>query len=118
MKRYLVILLILAFQACIDLFPKNEKLLKEYVLRNGEKIQLYYINLGATSSNIIQIRKKNRGQNSLISIIKGFNDTYPIEVNQINDTLLKITFIDTTSIWKGPNRDFEISLNDSATIKQ
>ena len=117
MKNILFIILILGFQACVDLFPKNQKLLKEYKLQNGNTIEVYYVNLGATSNNIIQIRKKVNQKDFLVTIIKGFDDTYLINLNQINDSALKITFTDTSSYWKGKSRDFDIHLNDSATIK-
>jgi len=44
------------------MFEKDEKLLKEHVKSNGEKIGIYYVGLGATTNDVIQVRKEGQGK--------------------------------------------------------
>ena len=113
MKNRMALFLIFVLPAC-NFFPKDEKLLMEYKLWNGNTIEVFYINLGATSKNIIQVRKNESKKDFVVAIIEGFDDTYSINLKQIHDTLLKISFTDTT-YFKGSSSDFHINLNDSAS---
>ncbi len=46
----------------------------------------------------------------MIEQIEGFNDEYKVEFNQLNDTLVKVTLIDTAA-FKGTRMDWTINLN-------
>ena len=41
------------------IFEKEEILLAEHTKMNGEKIKIYYVGLGATTNDVIQIRKND-----------------------------------------------------------
>ena len=100
----------LSFARCS--FEKEEKLMAEYKLKDGNVIELRYVGYGATTPNIIQVNKKNPNEDTsvLIEKIEGFDYNYKVEFNQINDTLLKVTLIDTSS-FKGNHMDWMINLN-------
>ena len=93
------------------MFPKDEHLLGKYKMNNNSTIELHYIGLGATTKDIIEVRKKTADSITLVAKIEGFNDTYKVEMKSIDDTLLKIIFTDTID-FKGKSRDFIINLNE------
>ena len=45
-----------------------------------------------------------------MEIIEGFNDTYKIDIGILSDSIIKITFTD-TSYFKGKSVDVPINLN-------
>ena len=93
------------------MFPKDEHFLGRYKMNNITTIELHYIGLGATTKDIIEVRKKTADGTTLVTRIEGFNDTYKVEMKSINDTLLKIIFTDTID-FKGQSRDFIVNLNE------
>jgi hypothetical protein len=54
------------------LFPKEEKLLKEYST-DGKFFKAYYVGLGATTNDVIQIREVTGSGQKLIKAIEGYN---------------------------------------------
>gem|GEM_PF-5706796 len=119
MKKILFfLLLVLINVSCFELFNKNERLINSYKLNNSnDVIELYFIGLGTTTNNVIEIRKTNSSQTKVIKKIKGPNDTYKVDIQQINDTLIKIVFTDTVG-FKGAQREFVVNVsgNDSLEI--
>jgi hypothetical protein len=73
------------------MFEKEETLLAEHTKTNGEKIRIYYVGLGATTNDVIQIRKNNKNGPLWV------NDKYNCLNNSmlINDSTLQIILSDT-----------------------
>jgi predicted Rdx family selenoprotein len=90
MKRSLIALTILTVSSC-NLFDKNERLLAEHLKTNGEKINVYYVALGATTNDVIQVRKSN--QDSIIWASDKYNHLKDSKL--INDTILQMVLSDT-----------------------
>jgi hypothetical protein len=90
MKPIIVTIIILFSQAC-NMFEKDERLLAEHQKNNGEKIKIYYVGLGATTSDVIQIRKSNLS--SPLWVSEKYN--YMESSKLINDTSLQLVLSDT-----------------------
>ena len=90
MKLIIILTVVLFSQGC-TLFEKDEKLLAEHQKSNGEKIKIYYVGLGATTSDVIQVRKSNQDKPIWV------NDKYNyIESSKlINDSSLQLVLSDT-----------------------
>ena len=73
------------------LFDKDERLLAEHQKSNGEKIKIYYVSLGATTNDVIQVRKSN--QDSSIWALDKYN--YLKSSMLISDTILQMVLSDT-----------------------
>lgn len=73
------------------MFEKDERLLAEYQKSDGEKIKIYYVGLGATTNDVIQIRKSS--QSSPLWVSEKYN--YMESSKLINDTSLQIVLSDT-----------------------
>jgi hypothetical protein len=62
MKKFFLILFILfLIQGCFG-FEKNETLLITHQISNGDIIEIYFVTLGATTSDVIQVRKSNQSK--------------------------------------------------------
>jgi len=59
MKSIIAAIMILFSHGC-TIFEKDETLLAEHKKSNGEKIKIYYVGLGATTNDVIQVRKSNQ----------------------------------------------------------
>jgi hypothetical protein len=90
MKSVAFIILGLLIQSC-TMFKKDEKLLAEHQKSNGEKIKVFYVGLGATTNDVIQVRKAN--QESPIKVFEKYN--YLESSMLVNDTLLQLVLNDT-----------------------
>ncbi|MBE2230460.1 MAG: hypothetical protein IAE96_07460 [Chitinophagaceae bacterium] len=90
MKSIIAVFIILFSQGC-TMFEKDETLLAEHKKSNGEKIKIYYVGLGATTSDVIQVRKANQDKPLWV------NDKYNYMESSklINDTSLQIVLSDT-----------------------
>ena len=112
-KPCFLILSILFFSSCFNMFKKEKRLISQYKIDEKNILEIYFVGLGATTKDVIEVREKNiNGSNRLVSVISGFDDSYRIEFKPINDSLIKIIFRD-TSIFKGMSKDFLINLRDS-----
>jgi hypothetical protein len=111
------VLLIVLLTRCSS-FEKEEKLMGEYKLNDGNILELRYIGYGASTENVIRVNKRNPKENTSVMVeqIKGFDNNYQVEFNQMNDTLVKVTLIDTSN-FKGKRMDWEINLNKRANQK-
>ena len=90
MKSIIIIAIILFSQGC-TLFEKDEKVLGEHKKSNGEKIKIYYVGLGATTNDVMQVRKSN--QSSPLWVSEKYN--YMESSKLINDTSLQLILSDT-----------------------
>lgn len=90
MKLIIAVLVIVFSQGC-TMFEKDETLLAEHTKSNGEKIKIYYVGLGATTSDVIQVRKANQDKPLWV------NDEYNYMKSSmlINDSSLQIVLSDT-----------------------
>jgi len=88
MRLFLCILFI--SQGC-NLFDKDERLLSENVRSDGESIKVYYVGLGATTTDVIQVRKGN--QKTPLNVFKQYNFLKSSKL--INDTSLQLIMSDT-----------------------
>ena len=76
--------------AC-TLFDKDERLLAEHQKSTGDKVRIYYVSLGATTNDVIQVRKLN--QDSSIWALDKYN--YLKSSKLIGDTILLMVLSDT-----------------------
>lgn len=89
----ILFLIILVFTSIVfylnnfKLFPKEEKLLDKCVTKDGIIIEAYHVMLGATTNEVIQIKKKSG--NSYI-LLKAFENKNEAELHLIDDTTVKI----------------------------
>jgi hypothetical protein len=104
-----VVLLIYLFLFTGCSLEIEKRKIAEYKLKDGDAIELIYRGGGATAPDYIEVKKK--GSNSIIHDIKGFDDRYLFSFNQLNDSLLKVTFTD-TAYFKGQRTDVIINLNN------
>ncbi|WP_147313953.1 hypothetical protein [Deminuibacter soli] len=85
-----VILTTLIIQSC-SLFEKDERLLTEHTTSNGQKIEIYYVGLGATTNDVIQVRKS--GLKKPVWISDKYNCLKASDL--INDISLRLVLTDT-----------------------
>ena len=89
-KITLLILISLIIQGC-NLFSNDEKLLAEHIQANGNKIKIYYVSLGATTNDVLQVRKD--GKDTPIWVSDKYN--FVASSKLIDDTLLVLVLSDT-----------------------
>ena len=90
MKIFIILMIVFIANGC-KLFDKDERLLAEHQKSNGEKIEIYYVSLGATTNDVIQVRKSN--QHSSIWALDKYN--YLKSSMLISDTILQMVLSDT-----------------------
>ncbi|HEU5168668.1 MAG TPA: hypothetical protein VFU29_24150 [Chitinophagaceae bacterium] len=90
MKLITGVFIILFSQAC-NLFEKDEIVLAEHKRSNGERVKIYYVGLGATTRDVIQVRKAN--EEKLLWVTDKYN--YIKSSKLIDDTSLQIVLSDT-----------------------
>ncbi len=95
MNRYTIAFALLILYGC-NLFEKDERLLAEHLRKNGEKINIYYVSLGATTNDVIQVRKSNK--DSVVWAEDKYN--YLKDSKLINDTALQMVLTDTGTNFK------------------
>lgn len=90
MKAFIILMVVFIANGC-TLFDKDERLLAEHQKSTGEKIRIYYVSLGATTNDVIQVRKSN--QDSSIWALDKYN--YLKSSKLISDTILQMVLSDT-----------------------
>ena len=90
MKILILLLVVSVFNSC-NIFEKDERILAEHQRSNGEKIKIYYVSLGATTNDVIQVRKTS--QDKPLWVSDGYN--YLGNSKLINDTSLQLIVSDT-----------------------
>ncbi len=93
-------------------FESNLIKVGKKTLNDKSVIELYYFGGGATAPDVVWVKKMVKNDQWYIGKIKWYcPDGYETNIWQINDTLIKIRFID-TSTWKGTHTDFIINTNN------
>lgn len=114
--KSLLFISLAGFISCDNIFEKNQRLIGDFKLQNGNVIELYYIGYGATTPNVIWINeKKAAGSDTIINRIDGFDYKYTVSFNQLNDSLLKIVFTD-TAYFKGRQTERIVNLNQRIKV--
>jgi len=79
--------------ASCQLFEIEERLLIDYTSDDGEKVNIYFIQAGATANDVIQVRiKKGHEQER---VIQSFEHNYLQGSRLINDSILQLILNDT-----------------------
>jgi hypothetical protein len=86
----LPILLVAILLVACNFFPKDETLIASHKTSNGQRINIYFVALGATTEDVIQIRKANPDR-----LLKAYEHNYLIESKIINSSTLRIILSDT-----------------------
>lgn len=75
MKKILLIILfcLFIFPSCFNLFDSEEKLVASISLNNQVTFDAYYVTTGATTEDVVQIRRKQNGRISIIKAYEGFS---------------------------------------------
>jgi len=87
----LVFLTTLLFISSCQMFHKEESLLFEYKTKDGNKITIYYVTLGATTDDVIQVRESDK--NDPLWTSKKYN--YLKSSEMTSDTTLRLVVGDT-----------------------
>jgi len=88
--KIIITIVVLFVQSC-TMFEKDEKILAEHQKSNGEKIKILYVGLGATTNDVIQVRKEN--QDTPLKVFEKYNSLESSKL--INDTTLQVVLNDT-----------------------
>ena len=111
--KYFILLFILFPYSCTDYTEKKITMI-HYQLRNGDAIELEYTignEIGATTPDVTWIRKiPKNGDSYLIGKIKAVFEGDNVIISQLNDSIIKIRFIDTV-IGKKQFKDYIVNLN-------
>lgn len=96
MKKALSVRIFVLAAICgCTLFPIEKTLIVEHTRVNEDKIMIYFVSTGATTENILQIRKK--GLNSKDEILKSLTKYNYLENSKlVNDSTLSLILKDTT----------------------
>ena len=89
--KLIVLVLVNIFIVQCTVFKKEETLLAEYICSNGDRIRIYFVAVGATAQDNIQVRKLPN--NKIIAAFEKYN--YLKTSNLINDSLLQVVLSDT-----------------------
>jgi hypothetical protein len=104
-------LLPLCFISCFNMFNENKTVLLEYKVDSVTNLEIYIVGHGATTKDVTKIEKD---KSSIITIVKQIDYSYAgfkTELSRINDTLFRVTFVD-TSTFKGRSKIYDININD------
>ncbi|HXB07678.1 MAG TPA: hypothetical protein VNW04_11190, partial [Puia sp.] len=87
------IFIVLLYASC-SIFEKNERQLAQFYAGNGDKIEIYFVTLGATTNDVIQVRRIKAGRKS--EILKAFEKYNFLESSRmLNDSMLQLIVCDT-----------------------
>lgn len=94
--KYSVLYIIMIFWSLTSctLFEKRERLLFECKTSNGERVGIYYVELGATTDDVIQIRRS--ASKDHVEVIKVFDNYNFLESSKLlSDSVLEVVVSDT-----------------------
>jgi uncharacterized protein (UPF0264 family) len=94
------------------MFDKKEDKLLTYRIDAETNIEVYSSGYGATSKDFTEIKKTTSSGSALIKRIDGSYSGYQVKIDHVNDTIFKITFID-TAIFKGMKKTFVFNINEN-----
>jgi hypothetical protein len=66
MKKAAVYLLGVLFASC-NLFEKQERLIQTIKSTNGKHVKIYFVGLGATTNDVVQVRKVDNDGNETLA---------------------------------------------------
>ena len=108
--KLILLLATLMTYGCTDIFDKEEVLMGSLEIDSLNRIVLVYIGTGATTKNIIEVRKLQKNSPMLVlKKIEGFDYNYKVTLNKVNDTIVKLQFSDTTH-FIGSSSEFLINV--------
>ena len=88
--KKVILIITLSIHGC-SLFEKDETLLAEHKKGNGEKIKIYHIGVGATSKDVIHVRKSSSKTPIWVNDKYNFLESSKL----INDSILQLILSDT-----------------------
>lgn len=91
MKAVIKIFLVVLFMQACTVFEKDERLLNQHRKTNGEEIKILYVGLGATTDDVIQVRKSK--PDTLLWVSEKYNYLKSSEL--VGDTSLRMILSDT-----------------------
>lgn len=89
-KSFIILSLFFLIQGCFG-FEKDETLLITHQKSNGDIIEIYFVVLGATTSDVIQVRKSSQNEP-----IKAFKHNVLKKSVLLNDNELLLILSDST----------------------
>jgi len=92
-KKALICTIIFSLTAC-NMFEKQEKLLQTLNNSDGKTIKFYAVDLGATTNDVIQVRKVNKDNTE--TLIHAYEHNLLKGARFITNDSLVIIFSDTT----------------------
>jgi hypothetical protein len=95
-RYYLFVVYILTTISECNLYEKQERLLKTIPIGNESLINIYFIDMGATTEETIQVRIKYPSKDE--NVLTNFKRNYLDNARLINDSSLLITTKDTGSL--------------------
>jgi len=91
MKKITILSIIILITQSCNLYSKDERLLAELKRTNGTKIKIYFVTVGATANDNIQVR--NDGQDNPLWVSEKYN--FLSSSKLIGDALLQLIMTDT-----------------------
>jgi len=98
-KRYNVAKLLMClsiFLVSCNLYEKTERPLSSFSTTDGAKISIYYVDMGATTKEVIQVRSNKVYQNN--GVIANFDKNCLQESKLLNDSTLFLVLKDSGSV--------------------
>jgi hypothetical protein len=87
--RFIIVFSFFLFGCSI--FPKQEILLAKHQKLNGEELGIYHVSMGATTNDVIQVRRVN--QNKILWVSENYNCLKHSIL--ISDSILQLVLTDT-----------------------
>jgi len=92
MKKLLLGLSVFSFVSC-NLFEKEERLIHTLSSTDGKVVKFYYVALGATTNDVIQIRKVDKDKET---IVQAYEHNFLNSARFITNDSLRVILSDTT----------------------
>jgi hypothetical protein len=89
------------FYCGCTIFEKDERILSKHIRNNGEVIQVDYVSLGATTNDVMQVRKSHNSTPIWVSEKYDYLESSTL----LNDTLLQLVLGDTGYLGKNKQLD-------------
>lgn len=99
MKKVLINAILILFTSC-NLFEKDEQLVQTVNSPDGKVVKLYYVGLGATTNNVLQVRMVNKDSEE--TLIQAYEHNFVNSARFATKDSLVIILSDTTMY--GPSK--------------
>jgi hypothetical protein len=96
MKKIVISAVLSSFMSC-TFFEKDERFIQTVYSPNGNVVKLYYVGLGATTNDVIQIRKVNNGNDE--TVVKAYEHNIVNSAKFITKDSLPLNIIRYRCIW-------------------